>query len=261
MAVSDDERHGDDGWGEGHDQGHLPAEGTAGDAAPAEEPARLDLADEERLPWLESVDDDDDYAGSDTGRIVAFLIAGLIVLAALVGGIWWATHRTSAKNLQADGSVVPAPAGPYKQAPADPGGKTFAGTGDTSYAVSEGQTRAPRLATDEPAPEPLATPEPAASGKAATPAPKPAPSAAPAVPTGPGVQVGAYTSKTTAEAGWSGLAQRHPELFKGLKHRVVEGRADIGTVYRLQAIVGSKGEGTALCSRFKAAGVACQFKE
>ena len=41
---------------------------------------------------------------------------------------------------------------------------------------------------------------------------------------------------------------------------VVEGKADIGTVYRLQALAGDASGANDLCSRLKAAGVACQVK-
>lgn len=216
--------------------------------------ARLDLDDEERLPWLESVDDDDDDdEGSDTGRLVMLLIAGLVVLAAMVGGIWWATHREPTTELQADGSVIPAPAAPYKEAPRDPGGKTFAGTGDTSYSVSEGKTVTPRLESEPTAPKPSVD-------LAAKPAAGPAPALSPA-PSGVGVQVGAYTSLTSAEAGWTKLSQQYSSVLSGVKHRVVEGRADIGTVYRLQALAGDAAGADALCGRLKAAGVSCQVKK
>lgn len=206
---------------------------------------RLDLDEGERLPWLESIDDDDDYDRADSSRLVTFLIGGLVVLAALVGGIWWATHR--GEELQADGSVIVAPKTPYKEAPKDAGGKTFAGTGDTAYAVSEGQARAPKL--DQ-------------SGQVIAPATDAAKPGAPATPapSGVGVQVGAYTSLATAEAGWTRLSSQHGALLSGVKHRVVEGKADIGTVYRLQALAGDAAGANDLCARLKAAGVACQVK-
>lgn len=216
----------------------------AQEGAPEAEPARLDLDEEERLPWLESIDDAEDYDRTDSGRLILFLIAGLVVLAALVGGIWWATHRGDEGALQADGSVIEAPKTPYKEAPEDPGGKTFAGTGDTSYAVSEGQTRAPKLA---------------GGGKVVATASDPA-KPAPGATNGVGVQVGAYTSLATAEAGWTRLSQQHASVLSGVKHRVVEGKADIGTVYRLQAVAGDAAEASALCGRLKAMGAACQVK-
>jgi hypothetical protein len=217
-----------------------------GDTA-EDEAARLDLDEEERLPWLESIDDDDDYEAGDGGRLGLFLIGGLIVLVALVGGIWWSTHR-GGEQLQADGSVIEAPKTPYKEAPKNAGGKTFAGTGDTAFAVSEGKTRAPKLDQGGQVVTPASEAKPVKGARAA-----PAPS-------GVGVQVGAYTSLVTAEAGWTRLSQQHGSVFSGLKHRVVEGKADIGTVYRLQALAGDVSAANDLCARLKAAGVACQVK-
>lgn len=212
--------------------------------------ARLDLDEDERLPWLESIDDEDEY-GSDNGRLLPFLLGGLVVLAALVGGIWWATHRDAGNQLQADGSVIEAPKTPYKEAPKDPGGKTFAGTGDTSYAVSAGQTRTPKL--DHGGEVLVGGGEAPKAGE--KPGDKPA-----LAPSGVGVQVGAYTSLATAETGWTRLSSQHDAVLSGVKHRVVEGKADIGTVYRLQAMAGDAAGANELCSRLKAAGVACQVK-
>jgi hypothetical protein len=255
MMDRDDDRPKTDGVAEGAGQGVGEGAGAGlGGETPfvldeqAEAPAeRLDLDEEERLPWLESIDDEDDYEGADSGRLVLFLIAGLVVLAALVGGIWWASHRGANDALQADGTVIEAPRTPYKEAPKNPGGKTFAGTGDTSYAVSEGQTRTAKLAHGKEVVEPAA-----GSAKPGTPA-------APA-PTGVGVQIGAYTSLPTAEAGWTRLSQQNAAVLSGVKHRVVEGKADIGTVFRLQALAGDAAGANDLCSRLKAAGVACQVK-
>ena len=77
--------------------------------------------------------------------------------------------------------------------------------------------------------------------------------------TGVGVQVGAYSSKAAAEAGWSKLAQQHSAL-SGVRYRIVEGKAYIGTVFRLQAVAADGAGARALCGRLKSAGVACQVK-
>jgi hypothetical protein len=95
--------------------------------------------------------------------------------------------------------------------------------------------------------------------KPAADATKPAANATPA-PSGVGVQIGAYTSLATAEAGWTRLSQQHDSVLSGIKHRVVEGKADIGTVYRLQALAGDASGANDLCARLKTAGVACQVK-
>ena len=253
MDRDDDRPEGQGAEGQGAEGQGLAGQGADRDE-PLElgdqvegEPERLDLDEEERLPWLESVDDEDDYDGADSGRLVMFLLAGLVVLGALVGGIWWATHQGRDEELQANGTVIEAPKAPYKEAPKNPGGKTFAGTGDTSFAVSEGQTRTAKLEHGEEIVKPAADP-----GKPSA--------AAPPAPTGVGVQIGAYTSLSTAEAGWTRLSQQNAAILSGIKHRVVEGKADIGTVYRLQALAGDAAGANDLCGRLKAAGVACQVK-
>lgn len=226
---------------------------------------RLALEDDDTsLPWLESDGDDDDDTGNDAGRLLAFVLAGLAVLALIVGGIWWATHRNSDPELVADGSTIKAPAAPFKEAPRDPGGKTFDGTGDSSFSVSEGKNPAARLGQNGEAPRPSIDvgPSPAPSAAAAI-----KPGAAPGKPAGApppdlsgvGVQVGAYSSRASAEAGWTRL-QSENEALTGVRHRVVEGQADIGTVYRLQAVAGDVAGANALCGKLKAAGVSCQVK-
>ena len=209
--------------------------------------SELDLNRDDRLPWLDSDDEDYDYAELDTARVVVFVVAALVLLGAIVGGIWWATHRGATATAEADGRVIAAPAQPYKEAPKNPGGKTFVGTGDISYGVSQGK--------DGMAPPPSAPVSPSATPVPQVPAP-----AAPAKTTGGiGVQIGAYGSQATAEAGWSKLSSQ-TEALKGVSHRVIEGNADIGKVYRLQAVAGDEAGANALCGRLKAAGIPCQVK-
>lgn len=243
MTGSDDDR----------DQNGGKADWNDGEGDPLET-ERLALDDEEeRLPWLESSGDEDyaDYEGGDNTRLLGFFVMGLIALGVLVGAIWWATHRGGEAALVADGSTVPAPAGPYKEAPKDPGGKTFAGTGDSSFAVSEGQTRPGQIAGAAPTPSPAAT----ATAMPATAAPAPA-----AASVGVGVQVGAFSSKAAAEAGWSKLVGQAGGALSGVMHRVIEGQADNGTVFRLQAVAGNSAAATSLCGALKAKGIACQVK-
>jgi len=200
---------------------------------------QLALNEDERLPWLESADDDDDDEGMiDTGRVLRFLGFGLALILLIGGGLWFANHRSGSSGPQvADGGVIKAPAEPYKQVPANQGGKTYAGTGDSAFAVSEGKSTPARLGGGE---------APAAAGTDAAAA-------------GVGVQVGAYTSQEAAEAGWTRLSGSS-EALKPLKHRVVQGSADIGTVYRLQAIAPDAAAANALCVTLKSAGIACQVK-
>lgn len=214
-------------------------------------PARLDLAEDEgRLPWLESADDDLDEYDSGNGRLLGLVAVGAIAIAGIVGAIWWASNSGPGAAAMADGSVIAAPKEPYKTAPKDRGGKTFAGTGDSSYVVSEGQTRTARMGENAGAPPPVPSPAPSASGSAP----------AKVVPVGIGVQVGAYNSRESAEAGWARVTGQAGDILTGVQHRVVEGSADIGKVYRLQAVAGDAAAANALCTRLKAAGVSCQVK-
>ena len=208
---------------------------------------QLTLADEdERLPWLETGDDDEDEVGGvDTGRIVGFALFAALALAALVVGIWWFGQRGPDPELVADGSTIQAPVGPYKEKPANPGGKTFEGTGNLAPAVGEGKTTEGVIADELPKPS--------------VDAPKPGQTPAPAAAGGIGVQVGAYNSKETAEAGWQKLLSRTDKLA-GVGHRVVEGKADMGTVYRLQAVAGDAAGASALCRALKGDGIDCQVK-
>ena len=216
---------------------------------------RLALGDEERLPWLESADDGDlDDEDSGAGRLIGLAVMGLIVLAALIGGIWWASNRSSGPA-NADGSLIEASKEPYKVAPSDPGGKTFAGTGDSSFKVSEGGKPVANLAgSASPTPAPAASPS-AKPGAAAS----ATPAATPAATGGVGVQIGAFSSNASAEAAWNKLSVNH-EALKGLSHRVIEGKADIGTVYRLQAVSPDLSAASALCQRLQAGGLKCQVK-
>ena len=254
----------DEGQGEDYAAGSDDAGDSFGSAPP-----RLGLGDsDERLPWLESADDIDPDA-FDSGRIIGFVLLGLVALGMIVGAVWIASHRGPGA---ADGSTITAEAGPYKTAPENPGGKKFAGTGDTSYAVAQGETRSGTIAGEDSSPAPgfsatgtptvAAAPKPSASATA-TPAPKPAASAsaAPAATGGGGgVQVGAYTTAADAEKGWSALAARHDAL-SGFKHRVVEGQAEFGRVFRLQAVAGDVSAANALCAKLKSVGQGCQVKK
>jgi len=256
----------------------------------------LPLADDDaRLPWLEGDDEEEGY--NTGGQTFALVVAALLILAMAGAGVWWLTRDARDAEFVADGSTIESP-GPYKQRPDDPGGKVFEGTGDSSFKVSEGQSNPARLGEAEPQPAPGFTtlkqddkgaagskPAPAAKPPAVASAPAPKPSAKPSAPapkppavasapapkpptvaeapaaasSGVGVQVGAYSNRAAAEAGWNRLTQQHSAL-KGMKYRVVEGKADIGTVYRLQAVADNAASAGALCRDLKASGLNCYVK-
>lgn len=257
----------------GDDEREEPLEGEA-EAGPfddelspfAEEEARenagellqedeLPLADEDaRLPWLEGDDDDEEYGGYRTGQPLVLVVAAVLVLAMIGGGIWWLTRSGTEAVLVADGGTIESE-GPYKQRPDDPGGKVFEGTGDSSFKVSEGQSNPARLGQPDTLLAPgFETLEIGEKGEVAAPAAKPASETG-----GVGVQVGAYSDRSSAETGWSRLTRQHGVL-KGLRHRVVEGTVDNGTVYRLQALADDASAAKALCDKIKASGGSCYVK-
>lgn len=230
------------GRGHGAEQDDLE---TADYGGPVEE--QLALADgEERLPWLES-EDDDEAAGVDTGRIVAFAAVGLLALVLILGALVWFTSGRDEGELVADGSVIEAPDEPYRTRPDDPGGREVDGTGETSFEVAEGETIEGRIA---------------GSGVVAAPSIDRDQAGAPDAPAASGVvgvQVGAYSSREAAEAGWATLSGRI-EALQGRNHRVVQGTADSGTIYRLQALAGTVTEAETLCRSVKSQGGDCQVK-
>ncbi|MDP5104273.1 MAG: SPOR domain-containing protein [Erythrobacter sp.] len=219
----------------------------------------LDLASTDSLPWLESDDADDDAGGVDTGQIIGFvaILAALLVIA--VGGVWFISNKTGSSQAVADGGVIAAPAGPIKSRPEDPGGKEFAGTGNVAPVVGEGGTRPAVVASGATPPLPGAPATGPAKSPATKPVPAASPSAAPAAATGVGVQLAAYGTRARAEQGWSDLSRRTGALA-GVKYRVVEGKVDIGTVYRLQAVTPDRAAAEKLCAALKADGLDCQIK-
>lgn len=215
----------------------------------------LDLADTDNLPWLESDADDEDAGGLDIGQVLGFAGGLMLLLAVVVGAVWYVFNRSAGAEVVADGSVIAAPEGPIKTRPDNPGGKEFAGTGNVAPVVGEGGTREAVVAektvtAPTPTPAPKPTPLPSASATA---------TAAPAAVSGVGVQLAAYSTRARAEQGWSDLSRR-TDALAGVKYRVVEGKIDIGTVFRLQAVAANRAEADKLCAALKADGLDCQVK-
>ncbi len=220
----------------------------AGASGSADGEGRLALGEPElRLPWLESADENVDE-GLDWARIGKFagVVAGLLVAIAAV--ILLLTQWASAPP-EGDGSLIEAPAEPYKVRPKDRGGSIVAGTGDTAYQVGQGVDNEATLAESDTAPTP--TPSASPSAKA---------SAAPEAPiSGVAVQIGAYSSEADAQKGWDQIRARY-EPLGGYTRRIVQGQADIGTVWRLQAVTGSMAGAFALCDDMRRNGIECQVK-
>lgn len=183
-------------------------------------------ADDDRLPWLESADDAPASDGS-AGKIMGFILLGLVGLSIVLAAIYWIVGNGGAP--EGDGSLIAAPQGDYKVRPKDKQEQKVEGTGDASYAVSQGEQPQGQLVDAAGAPPP--------PGSAL-------------------VQLGAYTDEASALAGWATLSQRH-EVLGGLDRRIVEATVDGGTVFRLSAVLGSPASAASVCDQLKKAGQNC----
>ena len=213
------------------------------------------LDEEDRLPWLEAVDEDEGREGPSALKTIVMVLIGLVVIGAIVGGVFWMGNRDAAENR--DEQLIAAPEGDYKVKPDDPGGMPVEGQGGTAFAASEGAD--PKGAIDTSAvPEapvtevkPKAAPAPAVKQpepKAATPG-----QAAPAAAGGSTIQVGAFPSQAAAEKAWKAMSGRFGYLAP-LSHNVVAAQVNGRTWYRLRA----SGAGAAdVCNRLRVAGENC----
>jgi len=226
-----------------------------GRADPNEE--EIVLADEDRLPWLEAVEEDEDEGGPSVAKLVAAIVIGLVAIGVIVGGLYWLGNRSAGGP---DNQIITAEKGDYKQVPANPGGMNVSGEGSSSHVASEGgqpkanlnvgganAAPAARPAPPAPAPQPAARPAPAPAAPA-RPAPAPAPAAS-----GPTIQLGAFSNPAAAENAWRALAGRFRYLAP-LGHRVVAGQSAGRTVHRLFATGANARD---VCNRLRAAGEAC----
>lgn len=215
----------------------------------------LGLRDEDRLPWLEAVESEDDGEGISSGKLIAFLIAGLAAIALVVGGVWWL--RNQKEEPQGDGTLIAAPQGDYKVKPEAPGGMKVEGQGDSAFAASEGaeangkvdtaaQPEAP-VAVQKPAPV-AAKPVIVAKRAVTTPMPESGGKLIPPAPAGTLIQLGAYDSEAIANTAWRALAAKTPALAK-LSKSVVKANVGGKTYYRLRANAGSPAEATSLCGQ------------
>jgi hypothetical protein len=211
----------------------------------------IDLTDEDRLPWLEAVEEDDEESGPSLAKLVAAIVIGLVAIGIIVGGLFWLGNRGQPG---ANGELIAAPEGEYKIVPPEKGGMNVQGEGDTAYAASEGAQPKGNLNVDA-VPETPVTRAPPAPRPATPPQPRPAPARpAPAPPaSGPTVQLGAFSSQAGANAAWTALSARFRYLAP-LSHNVVPTQIGGRTLYRLRASGAGAGD---VCRRLRAAGEAC----
>jgi cell division septation protein DedD len=225
--------------------------------------------EEDRLPWLEAVEEDEDDKGPGAAKLIAFVVIGLVAIGLIVGGLFWMGNRQTAPAT-GEPEVIAAPEGEYKTKPADPGGMKVDGEGDTAFAASAGADPKGKLNENAMPEAPVArqkapqTPAqtaqnsatpPAAAPKAAPEAPKAEPAPKPAAPAAGGatVQLGAFSSQAGANTAWKKMSGRFGYLSP-LTHSVTTVTAGGKTLYRLRA---SGPDAASLCGRLRVAGESC----
>ena len=231
-----------------------------------------DVRDEDRLPWLETVDED--YTdGPSIGRVILLVVIGLAIIAAAIFGFYWfKKHQASDGN----GALIAAQEGDYKARPDDPGGMNVTGEGDTAIATSDGSgtgnaainlgavPEAPVAGTKVAPPNPVAggaaktvVAVPASGGRLGAPTPaRPAPAAAGGGAASGVIQLGSFPNEAEANDAWAKKSKRFgyiASLGKSVQKAEVNGR----TVYRLRVNAGSASQAGELCGKLKVAGEDC----
>jgi len=247
-----------------------------------------DLSDEDRLPWLETVESDEPERRGIAGVIIVALIALAVVAAIAFGAYKFVGGRAA----DGDGALIAAEEGDYKIKPDDPGGLDVQGEGDIAIATSQGAPgdapidwsavpeapmigrRAEANASPEgesgvvptPAPpqEAPAIPPAPTEKAAATPSEKPvAPPAPKPRATVPGVasggslvQLGAFPTEAAANAAWGAIAKRFGYVA-GLGRQVTAAEVNGRSLYRLRVDAGSADAAADICGRLTVAGETC----
>ena len=225
------------------------------------------LEDDDRLPWLEAVEEDDKEDGPSAAKLIASVVIGLVIIGLVVGGVFWIRNAgTTGPGQAGEPELIAAPEGDYKVKPTEPGGMKVQGKGETAYAASEGAEPKGQINVDAVPEAPVAA-QRKQQQTAQAPAPAPAPAqpkretpapAAPAAPAaaaagGATVQLGAFSSQASAEKAWKALSGRFKYL-EPLGHNVVAVQSGGKTLYRLRA---SGPDAKGVCGRLRVAGESC----
>jgi hypothetical protein len=195
--------------------------------------------DEDRRPWLEPVEVEQEPSGPRLGKPILLAILAIAILGAAVAGYgWWSKQGAT----EGHGELIPAPPGPYKVKPSDPGGMDVEGAGETAFEASAGGEPQGRIDMSAVAEEPILKAAPGAkAGDSAS-------------AQGAGsVQLGAFSSEAAANAAWEALAKRFVYL-EPLTHSVVEVKTGDKTIYRLRATGPAAAN---ICGRLRIAGEQC----
>lgn len=230
------------------------------------------FGDDDRLPWLESVEED--YReGPSIWRLLLLIVLALAVVGAIVFGVWW--YQTQ-QSLAGNGQLIEAAEGDYKVKPDDAGGMKVEGEGGATFTTGQGATSNASVDTNAgpeapvegqkvaaPATGPVsgtktatvAVPQSGGDLKARAPG---APAQAPASTAGAGslIQLGAFPDQQGADAAWGELTRKFP-ILAGLGKSVERGDSNGRTVYRLRVNTGSNTQAREICAKLQAGRANC----
>jgi hypothetical protein len=227
------------------------------------------LSDEDRLPWLEPVDEVGESAGGPPVAWVVPLLGLLLLAAIVVGVVWWWQNREVTPS--GSGELIHAPKEPYKVRPAEEGGTKFEGQGDVVYKTSQGQqvegsldlnavpetpvARVPAKPHVEPKPAKSATAEVEDTGERLAAKAPPAP-VEPEGPAGATMQLGAFPTDAGAKKSWETKSKRFAYLAD-LSQTIMKAEVNGRTYYRLRVTAASAAQAKDICARLRVAGESC----
>src|SRR5687768_4499683 len=119
------------------------------------------IYDEQGLPWLEAVDDEDGPRGVSARKMLVALLLVVLAAAIIAATFFWIGRRDT--PVSGAPELIRAEPGPYKVRPDDPGGLDVAGESQTAFETSAGEDPDAALDMDKlpdgveaPPPEPVA---------------------------------------------------------------------------------------------------------
>lgn len=239
----------------------------------------MDMRDEDRLPWLEAVEEDDGE-GLGLGKLLGLILLGVVAVALVVAAAVWLGGRDAPDE---SGELIAAPEEDYRVRPPEAGGMEVEGEGDAAFAASEGENPDGRIDPSAVPEEPVAGRRaaetagesasaaaqggsagsasariPESGGRLADAAPRRSGgSARPAgAASGTMIQLGAFSSEAAANRAWSSLSGRYNYL-SSLDKSVSTVEAGGRTLYRLRAAAGSAENARTICGRLRVATEDC----
>lgn len=214
------------------------------------------FANEDQLPWLQAVDDEQEPRGMSARRMASFLLVVLAAAALIGGAFFWLGQMNS--SVDGPPELIPPPPGPYKVRPADPGGLDVSGESRTAFETSAGEDRDSRLNLDALPETPVAKPPepepktlPGHETRESVP-PEGAPKPVTTGGSGSVVQLGAFQNSAQAERAWTALSTRFPSV-KAMTKLLIPYSGGV----RLRAAAPSPAEAKAACQTLRAAGENC----